>query len=175
MWFIMLYIITAWIKTIYLGLPSKWVFLALYLLGSIVGAISEFYDIPVLGSLQYNNPLVVICAFCLFLFFVKTTIRNNIFISIIRFFAPLSFGVFLIHANPIFERWYQQYQFGNWFDGSNIFYIITMPLFVILIYLICSLLEYLRESLFMMLTVKERTDSLCKKLDANVTKLIDNK
>lgn len=50
-----------------------------------------------------------------------------------------------------------------------------MPLFVILIYLICSLLEYLRESLFMMLTVKERTDSLCKKLDANVTKLIDNK
>ena len=147
----------------------------LNLLGAIVGAISEFYDIPVLGSLQYNNPLVVICAFCLFLFFVKTTIRNNIFISIIRFFAPLSFGVFLIHANPIFERWYQHNQFGNWFDGSNIFYIITMPLFVILIYLICSLLEYLRESLFMILTVKERTDSLCKKLDANVTKLIDNK
>ena len=56
-----------------------------------------------------------------------------------------------------------------------ILYIITMPLFVILIYLICSLLEYLRESLFMILTVKERTDSLCKKLDANVTKLIDNK
>lgn len=173
MWFIMLYIITAWIKIIQCWLPSKWVFLTLYLLGSIIGTISEYYDIPVLGSLYYNNPLVVISAFCLFLFFVKTEIRSNVLIFLIRYLAPLSFGVFLIHANPILVRWYQQYQFSNWLDEIILLYTIGIPLFVIVVYLICSLLEYLRERLFMVLKVKERTAGSCNKLDVNVTNRIN--
>lgn len=102
-WFIILYIITAWIKSVN-QLPSKSFLLAIYLLGSVVGAVSDTFNVPVLGSLAYNNPLVVVCAFSLFLFFVKIEIRNNILVSFIRFFAPLSFGVFLIHANLVFER-----------------------------------------------------------------------
>lgn len=148
MWFIMLYIFTAWIKT-YERIFSPIKLLMIYLICCIVGAVADYYKTPpVLGGLGYNHPIVVISAFCMFLFFYQIRISNRFAVKTILFFAPLSFGVFLIHANPVLVRWYEQFQFCNMIERNVGVYMIGMPLFVVVLFALCAMLEWCRIRFF---------------------------
>lgn len=176
-WFIMLYIITAWIKSLE-KLPSKKLLICVYFLCSLGGAVAVFFNIPFIGNIDYNNPIVTISAFSLFLTFVQIKIQSPVLIRFISFFAPLSFGVFLIHAHPVLERWYQQFQFCNWLEGNVYLYLIGMPVFVIILFILCSLIEKLRMILFNVIHEKELTGKFCNSLDMFCSKIIgklDNK
>lgn len=171
-WFIILYIITAWIKSLE-KIFSKRFFLCAYIICSLGGAVAMFFNIPLLGDLEYNNPIVTISAFSLFLMFAQLRIKNPIVVKFVTFFAPLAFGVFLIHANFIFERWYQQFQFCKWLEGNSYIYVIGVPVFVIFIFVLCSLMEYLRVKLFKLINEKELTVKFCNRLDLLSSTLIN--
>ena len=169
-WFIILYIITAYIRS-FDKLPSKSFLLCIYIACTLIGAVSDFLSVPILSGLQYNNPIVAISAFCLFLCFSQIQIHNQQIIRFTAFFAPLSFDVFLIHANSIFARWYQKFQFCNLVDENVTLYIIGVPIAVILIYLFCSYLGYLRVLIFKAFREKEKTEKLFHFLNSIELKL----
>ena len=92
---------------------------------------------------------VFISSLSLFMFFKNITFKNNVLQKIIGFFAPLTFGVYLIHEN-IFLR---KILYNGIFNSKNyVDYIIIYPVIVFIqalsILVICSLLEYIRISLF---------------------------
>ena len=85
--------------------------------------------------------LVVVLAFALLVYFSTVKIQSNKIINII---ASTVFGVYLIHMNPLTTNyiWFNLLGITNWFDN------IMMPLYWVvtgvLIFMICSLIEYLR-------------------------------
>lgn len=171
MWFVILYIITVWVKTIrdYFSIRHC---LYVYLTLSFFCALADFYGIAFIGGLEYNNPFVAVSAFSIFLVFLKINIRCAFLARLVSFFAPLAFGVFLIHANFLFARWYQKFQFCNWISGDISSYLFGVPIFVAIVFICCSYLEYLRIQIFKLIKEKERTEKLCNKLDSIYTKLI---
>lgn len=96
--------------------------------------------------ISYMSPTIVIAAISLFMFFTKLHIGKGT--SLINFFAPLSFSVFLIHTHPLV--------FSNYFSGSFAFlgqkpwYILLLGTIFcsLLIYFVCSIIDIVRHYLF---------------------------
>lgn len=175
-WFIGLYLVTAIIKHSQRQI-GKYVYLCLYVILAIIGTLGDYYNINVIGSRDYNNIIVLIESFCIFLFFSKITINNDKIVRWIAFLAPFSFAVFLIHANFVLERYYQQFVFSQYISGT-IMYLLLVPVAAVCTYIICSLLEYLRKTIFHYCKLDLTIDGLANKtddiIDRVVKKLIDN-
>lgn len=81
---------------------DKKVYFMVYIISSLLIAllffISKKYGINTLGTklFYYNNPLVVISAFSLLLFFSKLKIRSKM----VNWLGASSFAIFLLHTNP---------------------------------------------------------------------------
>lgn len=99
---------------------------------------------------------VFVCAINLFIFFKNLKIRNNKYINML---ASCSFGVYLFHDH-FFMRillW------NNVFMGSNMlnsgFFLINLFVLVIGIYLVGSLVEFVRKCIFKYFSCKMGVDS----------------
>lgn len=166
LWLVALYLVGAYIKLHepdFRFLSKKWCLL-LYCACILIiwgGVLLNGAGITTLlhsRFLTYTSPFVVLSAVGLFLFFLQCRFRSTAVQKSIRFFAPISFGVYLIHTNPvIFQRvlkgafaFYQKYPV--WL--SVLFVLLT----ALGIYLTCSLLDYLRLKLFSLC----KMDRLCQ-------------
>ncbi len=120
----------------------------------------EFITAQILGKavygillFQYVSPTVIISAIMLLAVFSKIKIKTGTE-QVVKFLTPLVFGVYLIHENkyvrPIIEYFVKD--FGNLSP-------IVLPFAVIgaaiLIYLLCTAIEFLRHNLFKVLKIKE--------------------
>lgn len=158
-WFILLYIMTSYLKHNFT--PSKLLkyqklkYLGIYLILAIIGAFLRLYHIPRLGDGNYNNPVIVIEAFSLFLFFNNMQIKGKYATRIIGFLAPLSLATFLIHANPLIEKWFSSLDFHTYLGEHTLFYAISVPSMALCVFLVCSLLEFLKNKLFNVLNIKK--------------------
>lgn len=102
----------------------------------------------------YTAPFIVCCAVFLFSFFSNLKIKKP-FMPIVRFFAPLTFGVYLLQDEPIIRI--------NII--TNTFYAIayhSLPIMlaeivavVLGIWLVCSLVDWIRLLLFKLLHIRE--------------------
>lgn len=107
--------------------------------------IKEFGGYIVNTRLSYSNPFIVIQSIAYFLFFGTLTIKNN---KVINKLASLTFGVYLIHENN-FVRSLLYTWIG--IDGHKIYsysFLINVFCSAIGIYVVCSLIEFLRQILF---------------------------
>ncbi|WP_413853485.1 acyltransferase [Candidatus Ruminimicrobium bovinum] len=91
-------------------------------------------------ALNYNSLFVFFAAICLFIFMYSLNIKNKSINKIITFFAPASFGVFLLSDN-LFVIYYQKiYLTKDFFLQS-----FNMPLMVLIcavsIYIVCLLIS----------------------------------
>ncbi len=100
---------------------------------------------------SYNSPTIVLASIFLFEFFEQLKISTGI--SIIRFLSPLTFGVYLIHVQALIWSIFISDNF-KWIAELSAF---LLPLAVVLcavgIYLICSVIDYLRWKLFRLLRI----------------------
>ncbi len=119
---------------------------------------------------DYTSPSSVIISFCFINIFNNLEINNSFLIKIISLFAPLTFGVYLIH-NHLLIRKYIVTKYFLWLLNYNSYKLISLEVIIsFIIFLICSLIDYLRYILFKLFRIRE----LCIKVE-NTFKLIGNK
>jgi surface polysaccharide O-acyltransferase-like enzyme len=158
-WFVCLYFISAYIKLHYVSTCKPVIYLIVYILFSMLLIISkltlEYLGTHILGGsiwlgsfYTYNSILVLIGSVALFLFFINTKKTNNKIASkVILSLSGLTFGVYLIHDNGAVRNiLWNRLGTENLANSQGL--ILAMIVYVILIYLSCSMIEYVRQIVF---------------------------
>ena len=104
----------------------------------------------------YLSPLYFIGGIALFCFFKKMNITKSTVISVIEFFTPVCFGVYLIHNNMSLAHFFfdKKFEFIAHMDPISLF--ISVILIGAGIFVVCGLVDWIRELLFRKLKVKKR-------------------
>ena len=104
----------------------------------------------------YSSSLYFVGGIALFCAFKKVNITKPFAISFIKFFAPVCFGVYLIHDNMSFSYFYFDGKFGFLSQLDPVSMIIGVILIGLAIFVVFSLVDWVRELLFRKLKVKSR-------------------
>lgn len=152
LWLVALYILGACVRLLkideYAGRAKG---LILAALGIAVSFVSEYVPTAVMGEKkgllsQYNYIYfsVLLTSLGFLIFFAQLRITRKSAISFVKFFSPLTLGVYLIHAHPLI--------WDRWLDGRFVF-LVKLPLWQMIpamlgciaaIYIVCSLIDFLR-------------------------------
>lgn len=183
-WLIILYLIGAYIKKhrAFANIRKRWlicVFIASTVLTWSSKVLDQWVELPLFGEatysdffVNYTSVTVLISSVCLLLLFSRLTIRN-ILCRIIAFFTPLCFGVYLIHDN-VFIR--NSIVSGRFYFFNTIAIpkmLLAIVVSVIGVFLVCSLIDYIRFWLFKLLKVKPRLSNLIIKLSERIKRRVD--
>lgn len=117
---------------------------AIYSIITLFLAICATVGIRLVGSplklLRYDNPLEIVASVCFLLGFLKIKLQSRM----VNTLAKSCFAVYIIHFNPFV---FPYFRMGvEWIDhncNSGVF-VITIFLYLIAIYLICSIIDSLR-------------------------------
>ena len=111
---------------------------------------------------DYTSPTILLSSLALLLCFSQ--IKCTSMKKIIGFFAPLSFGVYLIHVNPLVWVNFMKGRFAEIASLPIWAMIGAIFLTAICLYLVCSLIDALRHYLFKLLRIKERLYEIEKRI-----------
>ena len=106
-------------------------------------------------SYEYTSPSQVIIATCFIIMFSKINIKYVFIQKVISLFAPLTYGIYLIHNHKIVR---DKVISGNysWLLKYHSFQIIKMEFLESLkIFLYCSFIDYIRFLLFKLLRIRQ--------------------
>ncbi|MGN0364141.1 MAG: acyltransferase family protein [Bilifractor sp.] len=112
---------------------------------------------PVSGDfylIQYNSPTVVTCAICLFMIFARLKISSG-FARVIKFFAPVSFGVYIIHMEPLISETFIANKFVGLLSLNAIEMVFAAIGAALCIWFICSIIDWLRLKIFNLIRVRK--------------------
>lgn len=121
--------------------------------------------------LTYTSPLVLGAALGLFLCCRRLESVPRPIAALIRFFAPVSFGVYLIHAQP--------FVFHRLLNGAVV-PLLALPAWqfalellgiAAAIFLVCALIDYLRLLLFRLLRIPTLCERIGNALEAKLPKI----
>lgn len=172
LWITVLYLVGAYIRKYHIedtiskrtALLAYFACAALTWLGkfAIEKLTMRLYQVPSHGDafVRYTAPGVLFCGVFLVLFFAKLR-PGNCMQALIRFFAPVSFGVYLLHAEPLMWDHFLSDAF-TWAVRYNA--VVTCLIAIgaaLAIWLAGSLVDHVRRLLFKLLHV----DKLCRKVD----------
>ncbi len=114
----------------------------------------QFDSVYLKALMQYNSVTVVAASVCLFVFFVNLNIKNRVLLWIIGFFAPATFGVYLIHEQSELKDILWNTIVPAQYVGSHLLipylFAVVLSLFVI-----CALLDKVRHLLSCLLHVPQ--------------------
>ena len=153
-WFIVLYIIAAYIR-IY-GLKIKHPFTIYTIITIAELLINILYQFPkserikFLFTLQtyYNSVFVLLGAISLFMFFMNLEINGKKITSIIKWIVPKSFAVYLIHEHPVFrDILWQKIIMIEHYSGNAISLLLTIIISTAIIFIVCILIDTVRSTL----------------------------
>ena len=116
---------------------------------------------------KYTSPTILLAAIFLVAFFSKLKVAP-LWAKVIGVIAPVSFGVYLIHENPVTSNNIISKIFVDFSKFGPIKLVLCVLGSAIAIYIICGLIDYLRERLFNLLRVKKFLSWLEKKLTKNL-------
>ena len=185
-WFVVLYTIAAYIRKhldvtkirgallTYFGasLVLLLMMLALYFLSQKISFLYEysFYSYYV----RYNATIVLVASVALFVAFLKMRIESECAKHVIKVVAPLTLGVYLIHDNP----WVRCVLWKAWFPLGSMERNLLLPLktlgIVLLIFIVCIAIDYLRAKLFAVWETSKWYKSIMKKIDNTVLVIYDS-
>lgn len=172
-WLSLLYLVGGYVR-LYSPFENvkNWFFALLFFASSIltlgvklgVEKFLPFWKAAGLNStlVNYTSPTIFLCGFCLLMIFCRLRISHGK--KLIAFLSPLAFGVYLNHVNPLI--WNDVIK-GRWrsFGTLPVPQMVGMVLLTALvIYAICSLIDYLRLLIFKGLRIREGLVCLEKKL-----------
>lgn len=161
-WFVCLYIISAYIRLYLENMELKasiceLAYLATAVLITVIMVILDNIGKGTLKEkfLEYNNFLVLIESLSLFMVFRNLKVERKSFIKIIEFVSPLTLAVYLIHeqyglSNILYYNILNMKKCYN--NNYSIFIIIG---YAILIFTICIFIEYIRKTVFNFVKRKE--------------------
>lgn len=136
----------------------------------------EIMTLHILGEVRagnyfisYKSPMIFLSAIFLFLYFERITIPS-FGKKIIRFFAPMSFSVYLIHGHPLVFSYLMKDAFVEYAHFPLVMEILAIFATSLSINLICYAIDFIRLKLFRWLRIREKIDSFEKKIIAKYTK-----
>ena len=158
LWLAYLYVLGAYIKKYGLfAQQSKWQLASCYI-GMIVFTwgikyLVEYFLVPVSNEVsngnwlvKYISPTIVVGAVALLLLFSRLEINKSV--GLIRFLSPLSFGVYLIHAQPLVWKHVMKMRFVSFTEFGAVKMLLLILFAALGIYIVCSLLDMIRYYLF---------------------------
>lgn len=170
-WFINLYLIGGYLKKYFdfYKIKSKYylyIYIAFSTLTFLSLAVIEKFSISYFSNdilYSYNSFSVLLASIALFCYFKTLKIKNVKFIKLISFFAPLTFGVYLIHENQNIRKilWSSITVYKNINPLLLIVYIYFCSIFI---YVVLSLIDYIRKILFKKIDKKVDESSILKRL-----------
>lgn len=125
--------------------------------------------------LAYNSPLYLIGSVAFSCFFINLKIRNKFSISIINFFAPVCFGVYLIHDNYLIRQYFMKNAFAFLANFNALSMTLLIIGFALAIFISCSLIDWIRELIFEKLELKLRLANLEERINNRLDELLENK
>ena len=168
-WFICLYLIGAYIR-IHISDEkiNKYhnIYLVIYILIALLIATTKLFikymcnkfginDIS--GKItMYNQFAILLESLSLFLYFKSINIKNKYISKIVLAIAPLTFAVYLIHEQSVLRTvLYKEILHVEICYNNNYGIFITLGS-VILIFMVCILIEYIREKLINLILAKNK-------------------
>ena len=104
--------------------------------------------------ISYKSPTIFLAAICLLLFFVNLKI-SSFWKKAIGFLSPMTFGVYLIHIHPLVLTYMINERFTGYAEFPWILEILAVLGTAAVIYLICSLIDFVRLQLFKILHIRK--------------------
>lgn len=104
--------------------------------------------------LEYTSPAVLMSAVFLILFFAKLKV-NGFWVNFIRFFAPLSFSVYLIHDEMLIREKLITDSFIGYASMNPLLMFLSIIGTALAIWLVCSLIDKIRLTIFNALKIKK--------------------
>lgn len=108
---------------------------------------------------KYNGPLTVLMAVFLFVWFKNLRIKENGLVCFVVRLAPYSLGVYLIHEHPLVRGILWRSVSGLWSDNA-VLLIPSILLSGVFVYLLCTIMDWLRERLFSLLAVNRSVEKI---------------
>ncbi len=173
-WFVTLYFVAAYMRIYqpFKSVRKKYyllVYILIILLAILCLVVAQIVSFPwILAFQRYNGLGTFMASISLFAYFSLLDLSHTKYNNAIVKLSSLTFGVYLIHENflireHLYTDWLNMPSYVN--TQYQVLYIITCALGI---YIISSLIEYLRQKLFLIL----RIDILMQKLDTCITKHI---
>ena len=126
----------------------------------------ELLTLRVLGEVRagkyfisYISPFIFLSAIFLFLFFVNLKIPP-ISKKVIGFLSPMAFGVYLIHTHPLVFFGIIQDRFTEYATLPWILEILAVLGTAAIIYIVCSLIDFIRLKFFKLLHIRKILNSI---------------
>lgn len=165
-WLMILYIIGGYIGKY--GLlkrsSSLWLFLGYVGMIAVMWLSRLIIDaeiLPALSSLggsyliYHTSPFMLGAGIFLLLLFERLHTSQTVN-KIIRFFAPAAFSVYIIHGQPFIWNYLLEQRFSRYATFSVPLEVICVLLTAVAIYIVCSLIDLIRENIFKVLKVRQR-------------------
>ena len=141
----------------------------------MIVAINEHFHLLLNSDFLTKNtfvaPTILLSAAAIFCFFPELKL-NKVTIKVIEFLAPATLGVYLIHT-ALIDAYLQYWVMIPGRDNMNpIFLFIILILVTVLVYIVCSLADYIRIYLFKLIHIKHLSIFLGKIIDRWIEKTI---
>lgn len=178
-WLIVLYIVGGIIRVHYSQIKiRKRVLLAGYLFSVILTLLAKllieflspklpiiFYDSNFL--MDYDSPTMVLAGVCLLLLFAQIKMKKAT--KLIAFFAPFTFGIYIIHVHPFVWEGIMTNRFVDFTKLHPVILILAVFLAAIGIFFGCSIIEFLRIRLFKLLHIP----GFCKRIERKMMTIFE--
>lgn len=169
-WFATLYLIVSYVKKYDVFEKNNYFYIFIYLLSCFSLPVYKYIatQINMSGIMtlklapnnlyNYNSIPILIASVCLFMLFKNLDIKNRLAIKFIKFTTPLLLGVYLIHEQIILRKilWIDILKVNKYYDSKSM--IINLVIVVLGIFIICSILEFLRIKIFTFNNSKQKKE-----------------
>lgn len=178
-WFVVLYLAAAWFRLYYIPKHKPVILFGIFLLIPLLLAAGQMAANAVgIGILQniisnwfrYDSAPVYFMTIALFTAFLNIQVKSDYMSKIICFVAPLTLGVYLIHAHADVSPWlWETLALPKYMDSLR-FPVIQLGC-TLLIFLGCTIIDTLRKATIGRLEKVQAINTVCKKITVAVVGL----
>lgn len=182
-WFVVMYLAAAWLRLYYTPKGKPIPFFAVFAAIPLVIAAAQVVlkrgaNIPGAGTLlaivdgwfRYDSALVYLMTMCLFAGFLNLDIQNGKLSRLITSAAPLTLGVYLIHAHANVSPWsWEVFNLPARMDSAA--FPLVQLASLVGIFAVCTAMDTLRQATVGRLENAQLPVSLCNDIQAKLNKL----
>ena len=166
-WFTFLFLVSGYIKLY--GVPTVFrqyrgaILLSVWVLFVLIALITNLMNGP--GAMKfvsssYHGPIFIL-SLAVFVYFVYTPMEGGLPNWMVKHVAPFNFGVYLIHAHPVIHEKIWGIIIPNAYTLPMAVHCLVCAMFI---YIVCILIDMLRELLFRAVHLPQFTSWISKKL-----------
>ena len=111
-----------------------------------------------------NSIFIVIYALCMFELFKRIKMNKNVLSKLILTISKTTFGIFLIHYNYVILSMFLREKLWYVYKERILYSLEDTLFFCILIFIICMILEYIRQKLFKLFKIDNLVDKFVDKI-----------